>query len=135
MGLSVLHSGGGCDECGTIKKSGKRSCCARGGAWFKNCGDVGGTKFDHTWVEGIQACQGFMNPIWAKSPERLMRLHMSVIDFQLNITQLRNVTQQRNLDAADNVSNDGEASYENYVELTKSAVYAYVLSIFLGLKV
>ena len=46
-----------CLECGTIKKSGKRSCCARGGAWFKNCGDVGDTKSDHTWAEGIQACK------------------------------------------------------------------------------
>ena len=46
-----------CTKCGTIKKSGKRSCCARGGAWFKNCGDAGDTKFDHTWVQGIQACK------------------------------------------------------------------------------
>ena len=49
-----------CPKCGAIKKSGERerSCCARGGAWFKNCGDVGDTKFDHTWAEGIQACKG-----------------------------------------------------------------------------
>ena len=46
-----------CLKCGTSKKSGKRSCCAHGGAWFKNCGDVGDTKFNHTWVEGIQACE------------------------------------------------------------------------------
>ena len=46
-----------CPKCGTVKKSGKRSCCARGGGWFKNCGDVGDTKFDHTWAEGIQACK------------------------------------------------------------------------------
>ena len=46
-----------CPKCGTVKKSGKRSCCARGGGWFKNCGDVGDMKFDHTWAEGIQACK------------------------------------------------------------------------------
>ena len=40
-----------------MKKSDKRSCCARGGAWFKNCGDADETKFDHTWLEGIQACR------------------------------------------------------------------------------
>ena len=45
-----------CPKCATNKAS-KRSCCARGGAWFKNCGDSGNTKFDHTWAEGIQACK------------------------------------------------------------------------------
>ena len=46
-----------CPKCGIAKKSGKLSCCARGGAWFKKCGDAGSTKFDHTWAEGIQACE------------------------------------------------------------------------------
>ena len=51
-----------CTKCGTIKKSGKqsgkRTCCARDGAWFKNCGDKGDLSFAHTWVEGVQACKG-----------------------------------------------------------------------------
>ena len=47
-----------CLKCGSIKKSGKLSCCARGGAWFKKCGDAGDSKFDHTWFDGIQACTG-----------------------------------------------------------------------------
>merc|ERR1711934_1145418 len=46
-----------CFKCGTIKKSGKLSCCARGGSWFKNCGDNGDSNFEHTWVEGVQACK------------------------------------------------------------------------------
>ena len=46
-----------CPKCGILKKSGKLNCCARGGAWFKNCGDVGHSNFDHTWAEGIQACK------------------------------------------------------------------------------
>ena len=46
-----------CPKCGTSKKSGKRSCCARGGAWFKNCGDEDDLKFEHTWFQGIQACE------------------------------------------------------------------------------
>ena len=46
-----------CLKCGTSKKSGKRTCCARGGAWFKNCGDAGDEKFEHTWAEGIRVCQ------------------------------------------------------------------------------
>ena len=48
-----------CPKCGTTKRSSKRSCCARGGAWFKNCGDAGDTEFDHTWTEGIQVCKDF----------------------------------------------------------------------------
>ena len=46
-----------CFICGTIKKSGKLSCCARGGSWFGNCGATGNAKLQHTWHEGIQACK------------------------------------------------------------------------------
>jgi len=46
-----------CSSCAPLKKSGKLSCCARGGAWFKNCGNTGDSAFDHTWVEGIHACK------------------------------------------------------------------------------
>ena len=46
-----------CSKCGTSKKSGERSCCARGGSWFRNCGDESDGQFEHTWVEGIQACK------------------------------------------------------------------------------
>merc|ERR1712032_118749 len=46
-----------CTKCGTTMKSGKASCCAPGGAWFKKCGDPGDSNFDHTWFEGIQACK------------------------------------------------------------------------------
>ena len=45
-----------CPRCGTIKKSGKSSCCGRGGFWFEKCGSAGNVKVDHTWYEGIQAC-------------------------------------------------------------------------------
>ena len=39
-----------------IKKSGKRSCCGRGGSWFKNCGTAVDANVEHTWVEGFLAC-------------------------------------------------------------------------------
>ena len=52
-----------CPKCGSVKKSGKLSCCARGGAWFKNCGDGGDSNFDHTWVEGIEACKGMFSAV------------------------------------------------------------------------
>ena len=46
-----------CSECGTIKKSGKLSCCGRGGSWFGICRSDGNTNLGHTWYEGIQACK------------------------------------------------------------------------------
>ena len=64
--LSLVGSSNNmCLKCGITKKSGKLSCCARGGAWFKKCGDVGDTKFEHTWTEGVDACIDFSNPISA----------------------------------------------------------------------
>ena len=30
-----------CPKCGTFKKSGRVSCCAPGGSWYKNCGGSG----------------------------------------------------------------------------------------------
>ena len=44
-----------CSKCGTIKKSGKLSCCAPDGAWSGQCGDEGESK--HTWREGMFACK------------------------------------------------------------------------------
>ena len=46
-----------CLKCGIIEKSGKSSCCGRGGSWFGNCGSVGNGNLDHTWYEGIQFCK------------------------------------------------------------------------------
>ena len=72
ISLSEVNSGHRCLKCGIIKKSGKRSCCARGGAWFKNCGDADDTKFDHTWAEGIEACADFAAPNLVKTPLQVM---------------------------------------------------------------
>ena len=46
-----------CPQCGTIAKTGKSSCCGRGGSWFRNCGSAGNAKLRHTWYEGIRACK------------------------------------------------------------------------------
>ena len=46
-----------CPKCGIAKKSGKISCCGRGGSWFDQCGGAGDTKVGHTWHEGLQACK------------------------------------------------------------------------------
>ena len=53
---AIVTTSSTCNKCGSLK-SGKSSCCARGGAWFKKCGNPGDSKFDHTWFEGIQACK------------------------------------------------------------------------------
>ena len=47
----------GCPKCVVLKKSGKSSCCGRGGSWFNRCGSDGSAHHDHTWTEGIQACR------------------------------------------------------------------------------
>ena len=46
-----------CHKCGTMAKSGKRSCCGPGGSWHKNCGSAGNANSEHTWHEGIRACK------------------------------------------------------------------------------
>ena len=56
-------TGTGCPTCGTIKKTGQRSCCAPGGSWLDNCGGPGDSNFDHTWVEGVQVCNGAASKI------------------------------------------------------------------------
>ena len=90
-----------CPKCGTTKKSGKRSCCAPGGAWFKKCGDAGDTQFDHTWAEGIQACKGVVSSVSAESSLQGMRGHGGVIVYPLNNSIKRN----RNVPGADSMSN------------------------------
>ena len=57
MTSRLLVSSSRCPKCSIAEESGKPSCCARGGSWFKQCGDAGDTKFYHTWAEGIQACK------------------------------------------------------------------------------
>ena len=49
-----------CLKCGAIKKTGKLSCCARGGSWYGNCGATGNANRAHTWFQGMQACQAVM---------------------------------------------------------------------------
>ena len=46
-----------CLKCGTFKKSGRVSCCAPDGTWYKNCGGVGNKHVGHSWSEGAQACK------------------------------------------------------------------------------
>ena len=55
--VTTAPIGPACPECGIIKKSGKSSCCGRGGSWFGTCGIASNTDLGHTWYEGIEACR------------------------------------------------------------------------------
>ena len=90
----VERSSNRCLKCGTAKKSGDRSCCARGGAWFKRCGDAGNEQFDHTWAEGIQACKDALTSTSAESSLKGMR-HVGGLVYPQNTAQSRNTTQQQ----------------------------------------
>ena len=50
-----------CPNCGTFKKSGRVSCCATDGAWYKDCGGVGNGNAGHSWFDGIEACNSKSN--------------------------------------------------------------------------
>ena len=58
-----------CRKCGTVGKSGKSSCCGRGGSWFRNCGSTKDAKHSHTWYEGIQVCNTRAQPKRASGRE------------------------------------------------------------------
>ena len=135
MGLSVLHSGGGCDECGTIKKSGKLSCCARGGAWFKNCGDVGDTKFDHTWIEGIQACKRFVSSV-LDTPLQVVLRHAGIVVYPVNTTESKNTTQQQtNIGYAGSMPNTGLVGSGERFEQQTTVIFISVSFVFLCLRI
>ena len=55
--VTTTSIGSACRECGTLQKSGKASCCARGGSWFGYCGSAGNANILHAWHEGIWACK------------------------------------------------------------------------------
>ena len=51
------NNGMTCPKCGTFDKSSRVSCCAPGGAWYKNCGGAGSRNVGHRWFEGVDACK------------------------------------------------------------------------------
>ena len=46
-----------CPKCVRIEKSGKMSCCSRGGSWFGTCGSGVNSNLEHTWYEGVRVCK------------------------------------------------------------------------------
>ena len=118
--LSVNNSG--CVKCAT-NKVGKYSCCARGGAWFKNCGDVGDTKFDHTWTEGIEACKSLITVVSVESPVEDILRHVGTMVYPLNSAHTQNTNyQQTDKYRVGIVSNVGPTDCQDYVRLVKVVV-------------
>ena len=111
-----------CSKCGTAKRSGKRSCCARGGAWFKNCGDVGKTQFDHTWVEGIQACKGVAASLSVKSP-----LRFNADEQNTNYSRNNNSHDRKNIFCGESKSGAGTVNSEVDTGVAKVAVWICLL--------
>ena len=48
-----------CEICGTYERSGRLSCCAPRGSWYKKCG---GSKA-YKWSEGYHVCSGTFTPL------------------------------------------------------------------------
>merc|ERR1712032_1462396 len=46
----------GCPKCGKFGKSGRVSCCAPGGAWYKKCGSAKNKNVQYKWSQGTDAC-------------------------------------------------------------------------------
>ena len=121
---SVMSTSNTCTQCGSTNKSGKRSCCARGGSWFEKCGDVGEAKFDHTWAEGIQACNGLTTSVPFQSPLQAMIHRVRIAAYRQNAAQLINISlHQTDMYRADRVTN------ADCVRLPKALVFIYFLSI------
>ena len=121
MGLPVVSSSE-CDKCATTK-SGRHSCCARGGAWFKKCGDAG----DHTWIEGIQACKGFATSVSVKlSLQGILYPEEMTVD---STTKSQNASQQRkNINRLDHMFSSGTTDSRECIEVTKVVVCILVWS-------
>ena len=121
-----------CIKCGTTNKSGERSCCASGGAWFKNCGHAGDAQFDHTWADGFQACKDFASSV--QSPVQIILGHGGEIAHPMNATQPRNTAQQQtNIYRSDSMTTPGIMVSKDYVGFAKVVGIVYISFIILHL--
>ena len=113
-----------CSKCGSMKKSGKLSCCARGGAWYGNCGDAWDSNVDHTWLEGMQACTG--SSLFSSKAQVLIRHE------QLNATSEENGLQQKIIDFTDDrTASVGTAKCKGFCSLLKVAIFMSIVGIVL----
>ena len=111
-----------------MKNSKKTSCCVRGGDWFKQCGDVGDSNFDHTWTEGVQACKLLTRLFLDRAQKQVMR-HHETTQAQLNTTRDRNGLQEQVIvdSFSVGVSVDGSKEYCEISTITTVFLFAYCL--------
>ena len=125
-----------CPKCGKVKKSGKRSCCARGGTWFEKCGDADNANFDHTWMEGIQACDDFEISLSVVDMARAILLHGTIIYPPTNKTLTRSSTkQQGNILLINDFSAKRTADSAASSQLVKNIVCAGLFLIIVSLQI
>ena len=129
--ISAVSSTGWCPKCGTSKKSSKSSCCARGGAWYKKCGDASDITFNHTWPEGIYACKHYASSVSIKSPLQVtLHHHVGAIPYQPNTSHSRNIApQQTNIYRSGSIGDADTTESKDRVELVKAVVFVCVLFI------
>ena len=121
--MAAVSSGKGCPKCGTTKKSGKRSCSARGGAWFNACGDAGDKSFNHTWAEGIQSCKRFSVSMKLQLQDLFRHVGVTIVD-PLNKTEIRNTASQYpNIYRSVSISKADVTDSESCVRLGKAYVF------------
>ena len=121
----LASSNNRCFKCSTLKKSGKHSCCARGGTWFKNCGDAGDTNFDHTWVEGIKACTNFSIPTLVESSLHVILTNVSAIIDPRNTVE--SGKKHSNVSCVDNIPNASDRV--NFFGVAKKILCSLTLTV------
>ena len=98
-----------------MPKFNKISCCARGGAWFDNCVDVGEAHSNHKWFEGSQACKGLATSVAVRSQRQMMLHRNTVVDYPLHTAQSRNDNrQQSNIDVTGRIASAGATHFTGY---------------------
>ena len=111
-----------CPKCGTLQ-SGRRSCCARGGTWFDNCGDPNEDNFEHTWFEGIQSCENSSSSFLGEQKSHSMLHENATID--------QHVPDRKQLDDDSTYGGVTNAKcYEGFAVVAAFSSLFYVLSIF-----
>ena len=128
ISASLNSSNKWCPKCGTTNKSGKVSCCARGGSWFKNCGDEGNTKFDHTWAEGVQACKDIVSSVSVQLSPEVMFRHAGATMDRAATTKPQSVLvvqQQTDIPRTVTATRDGVTNGKDCVDLT-TAIVVYI---------
>ena len=93
-----------------------------------SCGASGDTQFDHTWIEGIRACEGFTTELSVSSAPQVILRHVEVVGYPPNTAKTRNDTQrQENISRAGIMSYAGITDSDNCAELAKSTLYICAL--------